>query len=83
MDFRHSDNPIPFSKLIRIGENMEVIVKRIETVKLTLTMEEALWLKGIVQNPIGTDLHDEDPKDLAMRQAFWEGLTIAGIKVGS
>ena len=81
MDFRHSDNPVPFSKLM--GGSMEATVKKIEKVTLVLTMEEAVWLKGVVQNPMGTSLQDEDAANLAMRQAFWEGLTIAGVKVGT
>jgi hypothetical protein len=60
---------------------MEASIKKIEKVTLVLTMEEALWLKSLVQNPMEPSQKEEDDENRDMRQAFWEGLTVAGIKV--
>ena len=44
---------------------------------LTLTEEEARWLRDIMQNPLhGETLHDEPPFDAAMRQEFWAALLV-------
>lgn len=44
-------------------------------IKLTLSREEALWLKAQVQNPMhGQDAADEDSRDRFMRRAFWDEL---------
>ena len=43
-------------------------------VVLTLTEEEARWLKHIVQNPLWTDLKQEDPYDRVMRGRYWDAL---------
>lgn len=49
-------------------------------VVLELDLEEALWLKRLVQNPLNPegDPTKEDPKDAQMRSKFWDALL--GIK---
>jgi hypothetical protein len=57
--------------------------KRIETevaLQLILTMREAQWLKGLMQNPIGSTLADELAVDTEIRSAFWEELERQGVK---
>lgn len=43
-------------------------------VNLKLDKKEALWLKGIVQNPINCDYEKEHEEDQAIRKAFWQAL---------
>lgn len=61
----------------KLEEEKKMIGCKVEkhiTVTLTLEEEEALWLKGLVQNPIGCT-PDQEPKDQAeMRRRFWEAL---------
>ena len=51
---------------------------KVETEKLitlTLTEDEARWLKSIVQNPLWVDdPNEEDPRDKDMRSRFWVAL---------
>ena len=44
------------------------------TIILKLEENEANWLKGIVQNPIGCTLEDEGEENKKMRMSFWEAL---------
>ena len=52
-------------------------VEREETIKfqLTLTPEEANWLKGIMQNPHGCTPQEEDEYNKGMRMKFWNALS--------
>ena len=45
-------------------------------VTLTLTEDEAIWLKGIMQNPIHSDIDDESDRDRDNRSALWEALSV-------
>lgn len=53
---------------------MESSVKITTEVNFKLNKKEALWLKGIMQNPINCDYEKEDKKDQIMRDAFWNSL---------
>ena len=46
-------------------------MKQVNTVLLELTIEEAKWLKVVVQNPLGDG---ESVGDYAMREQFFKGL---------
>jgi len=52
------------------------------TIKLELTHEEALWLKGVMQNPMSDDQDPskESPIDARLRETFWQVLNQAGVK---
>jgi len=43
---------------------------------LTLTLDEALWLKAAFQNPLGGE---EAPDDRVRRVAVWQALNDAGV----
>jgi len=47
------------------------------SLRLWLSKKEAIWLKGIVQNPLE---EDESSEGNEVRKAIFEGLTKAGIK---
>lgn len=50
------------------------ITNKIEVI-LTLSEEEALWLKAVVQNPVGCiDEIDESANEKLLRDAFWSAL---------
>jgi hypothetical protein len=52
-------------------------IKNQTTMKITLKLEEheALWLKGIMQNPLhGENPEEESRKDKKMRTLFWNAL---------
>jgi hypothetical protein len=51
---------------------MKIVTETLIT--LSLTQEEARWLKGIVQNPIATTLEEEHPQDREIRKSFWDAL---------
>lgn len=51
---------------------METSVKA--TITLELDKKEALWLKGVVQNPVNCDYENEREEDRVMRKAFWDAL---------
>ena len=47
------------------------------TFTLVLNQDEAMWLKGIMQNPIGAfDVSQESDLDKEMRRKFWHALNI-------
>lgn len=48
---------------------MPVIRKKTE-ITIALTSEEALWLKLVMQNPVGRETH----KDFSMRKKLFESL---------
>ena len=41
---------------------------------LKLNKEEALWLRALMQNPIGVEYEDEDPQDKKMRATFFSAV---------
>ena len=44
-------------------------------IKLTLSEEEAAWLRGVMQNPLhGDHPADEPEEDRAMRELLWDAL---------
>lgn len=50
-----------------------------QEIKLNLSLEEAQWLKGIMQNPIYCDdPADEDEEFQQLRYAFWNKLKDVG-----
>jgi len=51
-----------------------VNVTMTRTVTLTLSEDEARWLKGALQNPLGTTPDEEDPKDGAIRRTLFTSL---------
>lgn len=54
---------------------MEIKTSSKIQVVLTLSEEEAKWLKGIMQNPLYGDCpSDEDPIDAKYRKMYWEVL---------
>jgi len=55
---------------------MEAMIKKEIVINLALNEEEAIWLKGMVQNPLSNDpdLVNEDPKNAKMRKRFWDAL---------
>ena len=66
------ENGATWTKTIqRFHETMRLI----QEVKLNLSLEEAQWLKGIMQNPIYCDdPTDEDEQFKQLRLAFWNKL---------
>lgn len=44
------------------------------TTILRLNEKEREWLKGVVQNPIGTTYEEESLENNKMRQVFWNAL---------
>ena len=62
-----------------------LIVKE-PVIKLALTMEEAKWLKSVMQNPICIERQkpslkgiEEDEQSNRIRTDFWESLSIQGV----
>jgi len=56
---------------------MQTEINTSTVVMLNLNIEEAMWLKGLMQNallPEDAILEDEAPKDSAMRKRFWDAL---------
>lgn len=49
-------------------------IKVEKTITLVLNTKEALWLKGMVQNPIGVSPDEEDSDNREMRAKFWTAL---------
>ena len=49
----------------------DAILRQVNTVLLELTLEEAKWLKVVVQNPLGDG---ESVGDYAMREQFFKAL---------
>ena len=48
-------------------------IEKTTTLVLHLTPEEAVWLHGVMQNPLHTqDPHDEDQYDAQMRRRFFD-----------
>ncbi len=43
---------------------------------LELTEEEALWLRDIMQNPLGMEDDNESKTDKEMRKAFFDALSL-------
>jgi len=54
---------------------MKIQAETITKVILELAEEEAVWLKGLVQNLIGVEYEDEEESDRKMRQIFWDTLS--------
>jgi hypothetical protein len=52
----------------------KIKVQATKTVTLTLTEEEALWLKEAMQNPLGGQASEEPTECCTMRRAYWEAL---------
>jgi hypothetical protein len=50
---------------------MKFQAKQEFTLTLVLTKDEALWLRNVTQNPIGSTLEDEAEYDKEMRQKFF------------
>ena len=50
--------------------------KTVSKIILELTKEEAIWLKGLVQNPLDehADPRDEPEEQQDMRYKFWKAL---------
>lgn len=55
---------------------MEISKTKEITVNISLSEEEAKWLKAIMQNPFHSE---EDNRDRRMRKTFWEVLNAMGI----
>ncbi|MCK4454406.1 hypothetical protein KAU51_03690 [Candidatus Parcubacteria bacterium] len=53
---------------------MDTLIETTTTVTLKLAKKEALWLKGLVQNPIGCSIEEEDPTSKEIRRKFWDAL---------
>jgi len=53
---------------------MKTLIKKEVEITLVLNKKEAVWLRGMVQNPIGCDYEDEPERDSKMREVFWEAL---------
>lgn len=49
-------------------------IKQSRTVTLELSEDEARWLKGIMQNPIGCEYDHELIEDQKHRASFWKAL---------
>ena len=65
---------------------METTVKTTKIVILKMTKEEALWLKKLIQNPIGYSKEEEkNPSDMEFRKRFWHSfakkLSFAGTTI--
>ena len=56
---------------------MKVVEEKEVKVILTLTLEEVIWLKGIVQNSLVYP-NEEDSNGTKMRRIFWEALGDVG-----
>ena len=59
---------------------MKVIWHKSISVTIELDESEAIWLKGVVQNPSGVVWEDESQTDKTMRGIFWRALCEAGVK---
>lgn len=57
----------------RKEEIMETKIEADTKVTLTLNLQEALYLKGLVQNPL-CDPADEDSDTKELRRKFWDAL---------
>ena len=54
---------------------MQTKTENVKIVTLVLNEQEAEWLKGLMQNPIGVMYPQDEPKpDREMRRIFWEAL---------
>ena len=53
---------------------MESAIENTYIVHLTLNEDEAKWLKGVVQNPIGCTHEDEDIRHAKHRKDLWDAL---------
>lgn len=51
---------------------MQVKLETSVVIRLTLTEEEALWLRAVMQNPLNP--HEESVSDFDMRMAFFEAM---------
>ena len=45
------------------------------TVILTLSEAEAVWIKNMVQNPVGTNPEDENEVSSTIRHSLWSTLS--------
>jgi hypothetical protein len=54
---------------------MKLDIKITKQITLQLTENEARWLKGIMQNPIGISSEKEPEQNYKMRKHFWKALT--------
>lgn len=56
-------------------------LKKEEFVTLVLNVQEARWLKRIMQNPLNEekDINLEEPIDSNMRKMFWDILSQHGL----
>lgn len=56
---------------------VEAKIRKEITIILKLSEEEALWLKGVMQNPVdGKCPSEEFKEDSDMRRAFFEALAL-------
>lgn len=46
----------------------------VEETTLMLNQEETAWLKGLMQNPISCEPHEESKEEKEMRLSFWSAL---------
>lgn len=53
---------------------MKSLIKVEKTINLELDEKEALWLKGLVQNPICCEQEEECEEDRVIRKIFWDAL---------
>jgi len=54
---------------------MKMTVNHVVEITLTLSQGEAVWLKGLMQNPLhGISLTEENGYDRGMREKFWNEL---------
>lgn len=51
---------------------MDSKIETVVSITLTLSKEEADWLKGVMQNPLNEV--EEDAIDSSMREMFWQAL---------
>ena len=71
MDDNHSD--IDGTEIVEVASAPEVLVETVpETTALVLTVEQASWLKGLMQNPIHTRYAAEDKTDRHMRKVIFK-----------
>jgi hypothetical protein len=55
---------------------MKAIIEKAVTITLVLEMDEAIWLKNVMQNPLYVCHPDnEDKEDYEMRQKFFNAIT--------
>jgi len=52
----------------------EVKIKRTTNIILSITENEAIWLRNLVQNPIHTSLENELESERRIRESFWKVL---------